>query len=196
MYGKKYPVELRMTTIGMTEANIAKKTIDCMKLPISVNAFCDIIGEYFREHGKSITLMPGADLLIRHLCDHNIPIAIASNSGKHRAQQKMESNKKFFDLFEHKIFCSDPDVRNPKPAPDLYLVAASRFEAHPKIENVLVFEDSVNGLKAAKEAGMHVVFIPDKIVPQEFRDQASVVLDSLEDFEPEFFGLPKFERVY
>ena len=55
---------------------------------------------------------------------------------------------------EHNCFTSDM-VQNGKPAPDLFLFAAKKMGYKP--ENCLVIEDSINGIKAALAAKMHVV---------------------------------------
>lgn len=46
----------------------------------------------------------------------------------------------------------------------------------------------------AKIIGMQAVMVPDEIVSQEKRAEATIVLESLEQFEPELFGLPKFKE--
>jgi len=61
-----------------------------------------------------------------------------------------------FDL----TVCRD-DAPHIKPAPDLYLEAASQLDLNPA--SCLVVEDSVNGIKAAKAAGMPNVAIPNRV---------------------------------
>ena len=57
----------------------------------------------------------------------------------------------------------------------------------------MVFEDAPNGVEAAISAGMQVVMVPDSLVPPEKRKLATKVLNSLLEFKPEEFGLPKFD---
>ena len=52
---------------------------------------------------------------------------------------------------------SGEDVINKKPSPDIYLLAASRIGANP--QDCIVIEDALNGIQAAKAAGMKCVAI-------------------------------------
>lgn len=132
--------------------------------------------------------MPGAEKLVRYLKLIGVPIAIGTSSAKELVKMKTEKHKDLFNLFNHFVYgAGDPDVKNGKPAPDIFLVAAKRFPCSPTPCNCLVFEDAPNGVTAAKAAGMQVVMVPDPAVPKERTAHATIVLRSLEDFDPKEF---------
>lgn len=62
-------------------------------------------------------------------------------------------------LFE--AVCGREDVPHVKPSPDLFLLAALRLGVAPP--TCLVFEDSPNGIRAAREAGMRCVAVPNAV---------------------------------
>ena len=80
---------------------------------------------------------------------------------------------------------SSDEVAAGKPAPDVYLLAASRLGVAP--ERCLVVEDSLNGVRAGKAAGMTVVLVPNASVPPagDARARADVVLPSLAALDPD-----------
>jgi HAD superfamily hydrolase (TIGR01509 family) len=76
--------------------------------------------------------------------------AVASSSEADKLVRKLELTG-LHETFAPHVYSSDL-VANGKPAPDLFLLAAQKIGAHP--ETCLVIEDSVNGVKAARAAGM------------------------------------------
>ena len=71
-------------------------------------------------------------------------------------------------------------VKNGKPAPDCFLLAAKEMGLPPA--DCLVAEDSPTGIEAARRAGMQAVMIPDLIAPtDEVRGSVIGVLDTLEE---------------
>jgi pseudouridine 5'-phosphatase len=119
---------------------------------------------------------------------------VATSSGEDAVAIKSKNHRAVFDLFHH-IVCgsTDPEVKEGKPKPYIFQIAAQRYDDKPHPDQCLVFEDAPNGVRAANAAGMQVVMVPDKKC-QEMREHATLVLDSLEDFQPELFGLPPFKK--
>lgn len=190
-FGKEYPYETRMRVLGTTEQATAAIIINELNVPITVQQFIDKQHVICRREFKKLNLMKGADRLIFNLHNAKVPFCLATSSGQDMAELKMSSHQKLFDLFEHKVYGStDPEVKEGKPAPDIFLVAANRFRSRPEPTACLVFEDSPNGVRAAVSAGMQSVLVPDTIVPAEQRTAATIVLKTLDDFNPKLFSLP------
>lgn len=193
-YNKDYPHDVRMKVMGTTEQMTIKIVIKELELPTTEAEFHKKFNELCRKRFGKLDLLKGADRLIHHLHQSNVPFCLATSSSQEMGELKMSSHKSLFDLFDHKVYGStDPEVQHGKPAPDIFLVAAQRFQTRPDPSECLVFEDAPNGVKAAVAAGMQSVMVPDKIVAAEQRKEATLVLDSLIDFKPEMFGLPPFK---
>lgn len=159
----------------------------------------DFVTQYETEMKKNchkIQLMPGAERLIKHLSSNNVPISIATGAAQAGFERKTGHIGGILRKpFSHHVFAgSDPDVKRGKPHPDVFETAAKRFKDPPKdMKSVLVFEDAINGVKAALAAGMQVVFVPDRRLDlSKVLIKPTQILDSLEQFKPELFGLPKF----
>ena len=102
--------------------------------------------------------MEGAHELLDQLEAKKITAAVVSSSSHHWVDGWLERIG-LTDRFET-VVCRG-DAPKIKPAPDLYLEAASRLEISPA--NCLVIEDSLNGVKSAKSAGMSVWAIPNRV---------------------------------
>jgi HAD superfamily hydrolase (TIGR01509 family) len=77
------------------------------------------------------------------------------------------------------IVAADGDVARAKPQPALYLEALDLLGLQPS--EAIAFEDSVNGIRAAKGAGVFVVAVPNPITETFALDEADLLLASLED---------------
>ena len=76
------------------------------------------------------------------------------------------------------MVCTSSDVARPKPAPDVYLLAARRLGVDPA--QCLVLEDSPTGVRAALAAGMTPVQVPDLLAPDDgVRALGHRIVDSL-----------------
>jgi pseudouridine-5'-monophosphatase len=107
-------------------------------------------------------LFPGAEEVVAYAVNHNIPIALATSSNRDNFVTKIVNHDRFYKQFAS-VICGD-EVTKGKPDPELFLksMAAIGLE-DPK--NCLVFEDAPFGVKAANNAGMPVIMIPDPELP-------------------------------
>ena len=102
--------------------------------------------------------MHGAPDLLESLSEKNFPCAVVSSSSHKWVDGWLEK----LGLAGHfQTTVCRGDAPRIKPAPDLFLEAAKRLAVAPA--DCLVIEDSLNGLKAAKEAGMSVWVVPNRV---------------------------------
>jgi HAD superfamily hydrolase (TIGR01509 family) len=108
--------------------------------------------EIIREQAEPID---GLIALVAELANRGLPLAVASNSPSAYVRAALEA---IGMSGEFKAAIGEDDVENGKPAPDLYLKAASILGAVPGA--CLVFEDSPAGMASAVAAGTRCVVIP------------------------------------
>lgn len=107
--------------------------------------------EHAMEHG--VQPMPGAAAALHGVAARGLMMAVCSNSGRSELLMKMRVLG-FDGHFGPRIF-SFQDVPRPKPAPDLYTMAAQACGEAPA--HCLVVEDSATGVAAGLAAGCRVV---------------------------------------
>lgn len=123
----------------------------------------------------AIPLKTGVGELLDHLDASALPRAVATSTARKNAEHKL-TKVGLLDRF-HGLVGGD-DVAAGKPAPDPYLKAAALLKVDPA--RCLALEDSPNGLRAARAAGMTVIMVPDLIAPTDaLRDVAHHVMDDL-----------------
>lgn len=109
---------------------------------------------------EGVELKPGIRELLAHLEERSVPAAIASSSPLPRIRSHLSRHgldTRFAAL------CSGHDVANGKPAPDIYLYAATQLGLKP--EECLALEDAPSGITSAFRAGCLTVMVPDQDQP-------------------------------
>ncbi|OJG38568.1 hypothetical protein RV01_GL002354 [Enterococcus dispar] len=119
----------------------------------------------------ALKLKPYAKETLAKVREKNLYCGLATSTLKKRGQMYLD----YFDLapFFDAITFGD-DVKELKPDPEIYLATAAKVKANPKY--TLAAEDSLTGAKAAMQAGMNVVLIPDQSLPANHRDPAEIGL--------------------
>ncbi|KAG9129961.1 hypothetical protein Leryth_007077 [Lithospermum erythrorhizon] len=174
--------------LGMAQMAAAIALIQDYDIPLTPEQYIQEIMPLYREKWLEAKALPGANRLMKHIQQHGVPFALASNSSRKNVDVKVSIQKGWQEQFA--VILGSDQVKAGKPSPYLFLEAASRMVI-PAVD-CLVIEDSIVGVKAAKAAGMKVVAVPSL---QTERDQYSIadcVIHSLLDFQPELWGLPPF----
>lgn len=135
----------------------------------------------YREHffatlgDQPVTLMPGVLALLDRLEALNLPRAIATSSNRAYVERVLAPHGL---LPRFQFVLTADDVTHGKPHPEIYQKAAARL-GYPANE-VLVIEDSINGMKSAKAAGARCIVVPHELVDVTALAEADAVIDRLD----------------
>jgi putative hydrolase of the HAD superfamily len=121
-------------------------------------------------------ILPGVREYLAAAWIRGLRLAIASSS----THEWVDTHLKRLGLWDSfdAIICIE-DAPRAKPNPDLFLKALETLGVLP--EEALVFEDSPNGVIAAKAAGIRVIAVPNPVTAQLGVDGADLTLASLAD---------------
>jgi len=137
--------------------------------------------QHHRESARLIDqqpILPGVLDLLDEAERLDISLAVASSSS-HSWVDTHLTRLGLFHRFEEVICADDISPGRTKPNPDLFLLALDQLKV-PK-EAALVFEDSPNGIRAAKSAGIFAVAVPNPITSMLAFEGESLRLSSLAD---------------
>jgi HAD superfamily hydrolase (TIGR01509 family) len=105
------------------------------------------------EQQMDYIYVPGFEDYVKKLRTQGVKTAVVTSSNQIKMASVYRAHPEFKGLFD--AILTSEDFEYSKPHPDCYLKAAARFGAAPK--ECMVFEDSFNGLKSGRAAGMYVV---------------------------------------
>lgn len=121
---------------------------------------------------------PGVPALVQACRQADLHVAVASGTD----QIKVIANLQKIGLPEASwdALVTGNDVKQNKPAPDIFLIAARKLDVAPAA--CVVIEDSVNGIRAAKAAGMRCVAVAQTF-PASRLQEADVIRESVADIQ-------------
>lgn len=155
--GREIDLPLFQSLIGMNSKAIQARLLEVLGSEADVAELTRTAGlEYESLLKNGPPIKPGAKECIEMLVEYRVPQALATSSSYRYASRKLIHHG-MLEYFTK--FVTGDQVTNGKPHPEPYLLAAERLGIAP--ENCLAFEDSVNGIRSAHEAGMHTVLVPD-----------------------------------
>jgi len=105
------------------------------------------------EAQMDYSYIAGFEAFVRDLRQHGVKTAVVTSSNMPKMESVFRARPEFTSLFD--AILTSEDFAESKPSPDCYLKGAERFGVSP--DECVVLEDSINGLKSGRAAGMYVV---------------------------------------
>ena len=180
-YGFEFPIDLWAQIIGgygISDFNAATYLRQIHGDSLDVEALRFRHQSESNQRVNSQPVRPGVMDYLNQARSLNLRLAIASSS-PHSWVDTHLTRLGLIPYFE-KIICSDdvPPGRT-KPHPDLFLKALEHLQV--RADEAIVFEDSPNGVEAAKHAGIFVVAVPNSLTSRFPFEGESLRLHSMTD---------------
>jgi HAD superfamily hydrolase (TIGR01509 family) len=180
--GGRWHENAQRDMMGMSSPEWSRYMHDVIGLPEPAEEISrEVVERLAKLYRRHLPAIPGGREAVERLAAR-WPLGLASSSNRALIDLALELLG-VNNLFKATV--SSEEVARGKPAPDVYLEAAHRLGVAPA--QAAAIEDSENGIRAAKSAGMRVIAIPNPHFPpaDDALMQADVILRSLEELTPE-----------
>lgn len=155
-YGHTYTEALKRRCMGGDSRTSARIVIEEFDLPLSPEEYLAAREVHLVALFKGSPEITGAGEFVDAAHAAGVRIGLATSSHAHLMDIKL-SGRAWSALFDVTVCGDHPELKRGKPAPDIFLLCARALGVAP--HDCLVFEDSRNGVEAARAAGMTVVGI-------------------------------------
>ena len=173
--GKKIEWEVKKNVIGTSAKVHSKIFVDSYEIKLTPEEFKKKRDQLLIEPFKKCKFMKGAKQTT-HKCkyEYHLKVAIATSSSKFNYENKTNHLKDWLkEDIDMVITGDDKRIKNGKPAPDIFLLAAKDLGLEPK--ECIIFEDALSGVTAAIKSGAKIVVaIPD---PRQKADVENLIYD-------------------
>ena len=132
---------------------------------------------YARKVTTGVALRPGILRLMREARDAGLQLAIATTTSRSNLDALLQSAFGADETMQFAAIVTGEDVERKKPDPEAYLIVLQRLGL--RAEECIAFEDSRNGVLAARGAGLRVVVTPGIYTDHESFDGAECVVSDL-----------------
>ncbi len=165
VYGYNVPPELIIKCMGNRQDKIDIMLKEAMGEDFDTAEFRRLNKIFMKEQVETIGLgiKKGLIELLDFLKTQDVKLAVASSSAMNRIAERFKQANLSTDYFDYII--GGDKVTNPKPDPQIYLIACEELGVKP--EEAIALEDSDNGIRSAYRAGVKPILIPDLKEPSE-----------------------------
>ncbi|HEV7363137.1 MAG TPA: HAD family phosphatase [Solirubrobacteraceae bacterium] len=179
--GGRWKPEASHAMLGMSSPEWSRYLQEELGVPLAPEEINDaVVARMLEDYRRDLPLIAGARDAVQRLAAR-WPLALASSSNREVIDVVLQASG-LADAFDATV--SSEEVARGKPAPDVYLEAATRLGVAPG--DAAAVEDSTNALLAALAAGMAVVATPNRAFPpsDDALAAADVVLGSISELTP------------
>ena len=155
-FGHTYTLALKRRVMGGDSYRSAGLTVAEFGLPMTPDEFLAARSAHLENLFPDAEEIPGADAFLRRLQTPGRRLGLATGSSRRFCDLKT-ARRGWLPMFSAIVCGDDAELGPGKPAPDIFLLCAERLAVHPA--DAIAFEDSGNGIAAAKAAGMFVVAV-------------------------------------
>lgn len=157
-YGARLDWETKSAIMGRPALRSAAFVIQKFGLPLAPEELLAERKPVLDELFRTAPAIPGAPELVEQLAAQGARLAVATSTTRALFEVKTQHHG-WFAHFEVVVCGDDPGLVLPKPAPDIFLLAARRLGVDPRA--CVIFEDSPAGVEAAVASGARVVALVD-----------------------------------
>ena len=160
--GKKFDWDTKIKTLGSPELVTAKIVVDTFEVKLTPEEFLEKRNAITPEYFKKCPFIEGAkEITDKFKKELKLKTALATSSSKINFDYKTFNKKEWIkEDFDAIVLGDDKRIKNGKPAPDIFILAAKEIGLKPN--ECIIFEDSIGGMKAAISSGAKIVIgIPD-----------------------------------
>ena len=148
---------LRQDCVGITAAAMRARLLEIYGTDFPYDSYRKEAYEVFdRRYRHDLPVKKGARELLSWLNSNGIPTGLASSTGSVTVQDEL-SQTQLLQYFN--VIVGGEAVKRSKPAPDIFLLCARKLQANPA--DCFVIEDARFGIRAAYDAGMKAIMVPD-----------------------------------
>ncbi|MBR6728628.1 MAG: HAD-IA family hydrolase [Clostridia bacterium] len=133
---------------------------------------------YLRYVSDSLMVYPSTQLVLQELTSRGDVIALASSADFIKIEANMKTAGIPLSLFG--AIVSGDDAARKKPYPDVFNAAVAKLSANPA--ECLVIEDALNGIQAAKAAGIPVAAVTTSFTREQLQEEKpDYIIDDLKE---------------
>ena len=158
--GFDFPDTLYSEIVGISVASARKKIEEFANGRLDMDRYMEISAAMYYDVMKEngIRTMPGVPELLDFISQFGLKSTVATSTTKDSAEWKLKTAG-LFGVVENVV--TGDQVKNGKPAPDIYLAAAEKIGLHPN--ECAVIEDAHAGIVGASAAGTVPIMVPSTV---------------------------------